>query len=58
MSNFSTVYINQHEDLLMSFFESFVTRNVVKIAYVAEVTNFSVTPRYFILIATYVCNVA
>ena len=36
----------------MTFFESFVTCNVIKIAWVADVKNFSVTLRYFILIAT------
>ena len=53
MSNFLTVY-NQHEFSLMSFFESFVTCNVIKIAWVTSVNNFSVTLKYFILIATYV----
>ena len=43
MSNFLTVYINQHEFLLMSFFESFATCNVIKIAWVADVKYFSVT---------------
>ena len=38
----------------MSFFESFVTGNVIKIAWVANVSNFSVTLRYVIVIATYV----
>ena len=42
MSNFLTVYINQHEFLLMSFFECLVTCNVKKIAWVADVNNFSV----------------
>ena len=54
MSTFSTVYINQHELLLMTFFESFETCNDIKIACVAQVNNFSLTLRYFILIATYV----
>ena len=54
MSNFLTVYINQHEFLLMPFFKPFVTCNVIKIAWVANVNNFSGTVRYFILIATYV----
>ena len=54
MTNFLTVYINQHEFFLMSFFESFVTCNIIKIAWVANVNNFSVILRYFILIATYV----
>ena len=31
MSNFLTVYINQDEFFLMSFSESFVTGNVLKI---------------------------
>ena len=42
MSNFLTAYISQHE-FLLSFFESFVTCNVIKIAWVANVNNFSVT---------------
>ena len=54
MNNFLNVYINQHEFFLMSFFESFVTCNVLKISWVANVCNFSVTLRYFILINTYV----
>ena len=41
MSNFLTVYINQHEFLLMPFYESFLTYNVIKIAWVAKVNNFS-----------------
>ena len=41
MSNFLTVYINQHEFLLMPFYESFVACNVIKIAWVAKVNNFS-----------------
>ena len=53
MTNVLTVYTNQHEFFLMSFFESFVTCNIIKIAWVASVNNFSVTLRYFILIATY-----
>ena len=40
--------------LPVSFFESFVTCKIIKIAWVANVNNFSVTLRYFILIATYV----
>ena len=40
--------------LPVSFFESFVTCNIIKIAWAANVNNFSVTLRYFILIATYV----
>ena len=58
MSNFLTVYINQHEFLLMPFFKPFVTCNVIKIAWVANVNNFILTLRYlyfnFILTATYV----
>ena len=53
MNNFLIAYINQHEFLLISFFESFVTCNVIKIAWVADVNNFSMTLRYFILITTY-----
>ena len=52
MSNFLAVYINQHEFFLMSFFESFVTCNIIKIAWVTNLKNFSMTLRYFILIAT------
>ena len=40
--------------LPVSFFESFVTCKIIKIAWVANVNNFSVTLRYFILITTYV----
>ena len=54
MSDIFTVYINQDEFFLMPFFESFLTCNVLEIAWVANVNNFSVTLRYFILIATYV----
>ena len=54
MTNVFTVYINQHEFSLISFFESFVTCNVIKIEWVANVSNFSGTVRYYILIATYV----
>ena len=54
MTNVFTVYINQHEFSLISFFESFVTCNVIKIEWVANVNNFSGTVRYYILIATYV----
>ena len=53
ITNVLTVYINQYEFFLMPFFESFVTCNVIKIAWVANVNNFSVTLRYFILTATY-----
>ena len=54
MSNFLTAYINQNEFFLMPSFETFVTCNVLKIAWVANVNNFSVIFRYFVLIATYV----
>ena len=53
MSNFLTIYINKHE-FFLSFCQSFVTCNVLKIAWVANVNNFRVTLKYFILIATYV----
>ena len=52
MSNYLAVYINQHEFFLMSFFEFLVTCNVIKITWVANVNNFSVTLRCFILITT------
>ena len=51
MSNFLTIYINEHE-FFLSFCQSFVTCNVLKIAWVANVNNFRVTLKYFILIAT------
>ena len=51
-SNFFTVYIKHYEFLLKSFFEYFVTCNVLKIAWVDNVSNFSVALRYFILIVT------
>ena len=54
ISNFLTVYINQHEFFLMSFFESFVACNFLKIGCVASDNMFSVTLRSFILIAIYV----
>ena len=54
MTNILTVYMNQHEFYLMSFFEYFVTCNATKIAWVVNVNNFSVTLRYFILTSTYV----
>ena len=54
MTNVLAAFINQHEFFLMSFFESSVTCNVIKISCVANVENFNVTPRYFILTATYV----
>ena len=53
MTSVLTVYINRHE-FLLSFFESFVTYNVIKIAWVANVNSFIVTLRYLILTATYV----
>ena len=53
MTSILTVYINEHE-FFLSFFESFVTCNVIKIAWVANVNNFIVTLRYLILTATYV----
>lgn len=43
MSNFSTIHITQREFLLMSFFESIKTCNVLKIYWVANVNNFSTT---------------
>ena len=52
MTDLLTVYINQHEFCSMSFFEYFVTCNVIKIAWVANMNNFSVTLRYFTLTAT------
>ena len=38
----------------MPFFESFVIFNVLKVEWVANVNNFLVILRYFILIVTYV----
>ena len=54
MTNALTVCTNHHEFFLMLFFGSFVTCNVIRIVWVANVNNFSATVRYFILIATYV----
>ena len=54
MSNILTVYISQNEFSLKSFFESFVTCNVLTIIWVTNVNNFSVTIRYIIIIAIYV----
>ena len=54
MINVLTLYTNQHEFFIISFFEPFVTCNVIKSAWVAKVNNISVTLRYFILTATYV----
>ena len=42
LSNFFTVYIIQHQFFLMSFFESFVISNVLKIAWVANVNNLDI----------------
>lgn len=54
VSDFLTVYVNLHEFSVMSFFESFVTFNILEIAWLANVCKFSVTMRYFILIAVYI----
>ena len=41
MTNVLTVYINQHEFFIVSFFESFVTCNVIKNVWFANVNSFS-----------------
>ena len=47
MRNFLTVYINQHEFLLMSFFECLITCNVKKIAWVVDVNNRYLRQHFF-----------
>ena len=41
MTNVLTVYINQHEFFIVSFFESFVTCNAIKNVWLANVKSFS-----------------
>ena len=41
MTNVLTVYINQHEFFIVSFFEFFVTCNAIKNVWLANVKSFS-----------------